>query len=131
MIKVSELRTGNLILGDDGKPEEVYNIKDDDRKVINFTILDGCVDLPTENPQGIPITDEWLERMGFEERYTHNSDGDEINYMKMKAFEDLLYRDGIFSLCCGSLELPHIEYVHQLQNLFYALTGKELEITPV
>jgi len=28
----------------------------------------------------------------------------------------------------GALELEHIKYVHQLQNLYFALTGKELEI---
>ena len=63
----------------------------------------------------ILITPEWLERFGFEKKPIHwegaidlMADGDEWNFES------------------GYIDI-NIKYVHQLQNLYYALTGKELE----
>ena len=56
----------------------------------------------------IPLTDEWLERFGFYGK--HKS----INTRESKVF---------FDYNSKSIE---IKYVHQLQNLYYALTKKEL-----
>lgn len=73
----------------------------------------------------IPLTEEWLESAGFvevpsayPEQHPWSSwekDGVEI---KMPYFE--------FTFCEGQYEVE-TKYVHQLQNLYFALTGQELE----
>jgi hypothetical protein len=71
----------------------------------------------------IELTEEWLLKLGF----------------KSDPYHDLYYAnkpDGFFNIDInktrGRLELhyKHIElkYVHQLQNLFFALTGEELTL---
>lgn len=73
---------------------------------------------------GIPITPEWLEQLGFEkDQYNVYRSPDTIE------FRPLIYDNGIigYELYRGAVDwLRHIEYVHQLQNLYFALTKKEL-----
>jgi len=69
----------------------------------------------------IPLTEEWLERFGFEfdgEWWDYLNFG--INIRQNRCSESL----GEF----GFNYYPIPKYVHQLQNLYYALTGEELEI---
>lgn len=70
----------------------------------------------------IPITHEWLERLGF-------AVGKRSIYKDFGFFEIEYERDQLY---IGINEyqdsLYHIQYVHQLQNLVYALTGQELII---
>lgn len=83
-----------------------------------------------ETYQPIPLSESWLERAGYQ-YYNGKKDGDmtmdfggklDIDWImgtiRVKShFEtDTLYR-----------ELKHIQYVHQLQNLYWCLCGKELE----
>ena len=86
----------------------------------------------------IPITEEWLLRFGFEE-----NDGmynnfvipcDEVGskhsarYVK-SPFEDengWFYNNDQSDASC--YEIRKIEHVHQLQNLYFALTGNELKL---
>jgi hypothetical protein len=77
----------------------------------------------------IPLTEEWLMRMGFEKR--------ENGWNKLDIcdeFCDLYYEylSGVH-LCVGGQHicLPHIKFVHQIQNIYHALTGEELEIKEV
>jgi hypothetical protein len=72
----------------------------------------------------IPLTEEWLLKFGFK----HFADG---QYAKM--FENL---DFNWDKECGlyiflrtqedNVEASHIKHVHQLQNLYFALTNEEL-----
>ncbi|MDV3630452.1 hypothetical protein [Elizabethkingia anophelis] len=69
----------------------------------------------------IPITDEWLIKLGFEKSYSSSNCTKTTNGYKLDfAGGEVLYLD--------SVRLKHIKYVHQLQNLYFALTGKELTI---
>ena len=75
----------------------------------------------------IPLTEEWLVKFGFEE--------DSCNYYKIiENQEAVLYIDKLdmtfaygypYECSGGDLKLKH---VHQLQNLYHALTGEELTI---
>ena len=77
----------------------------------------------------IPLTEEWLLKFGFEE--------DSCNYYKIiENQEAVLYIDKLdmtfaygypYECSGGDLKLKH---VHQLQNLYFALTNKELTIKP-
>ena len=69
----------------------------------------------------IPLTEEILLKCGFEK--------DRFGNYSLGLFE-LLYNDIIgfrFSME-GQWCYEEIKYLHQLQNLFYSLCGKELEI---
>mgnify|MGYP003656513470 FL=1 len=69
----------------------------------------------------IPLTEEWLVKFGFE------YDVLEEFYFEINDIRGQFYEEE------NSFELDHYElancyYVHQLQNLYFALTGQELEI---
>lgn len=73
--------------------------------------------------EGMPITEEWLTKFGFKEWSegnwkieveNANVDFEEINYY-------LPYKS--LNVHIGELEM---KYVHQLQNIYYIFTGKEL-----
>jgi hypothetical protein len=70
----------------------------------------------------IPLTEEWLLKFGFERRPW----GLIIN--------GLLFRDNIKNPCevltleIGNGFRTEVKYVHQLQNLYFSLTGEELII---
>ncbi len=74
----------------------------------------------------IPLTEEWLLRFGFEKK--------ENNWKCLCICNDwtYLYWERLAGLELSvnkhSVMLPHIKYVHQLQNLYFALTNQELEI---
>ena len=88
---------------------------------------DDCHTPCLGNLEPIPLTQEWLLKFGFEE--------DSCNYYKIiENQEAVLYIDKLdatfaygypYECSGGDLKLKH---VHQLQNLYYALTKKELTI---
>jgi hypothetical protein len=73
----------------------------------------------------IPITEEWLLKFGFIEGIYA------IVKYPLKVIY-LLKPDSLteYELCVSieDLYLKKIKYIHQLQNIFFALTQKELEI---
>ena len=100
-MKANELRIGNWVYSPNHK--ENY-------KVIRLE-LDSEI-----NAEPIPLTEEWLIRLGF------------------KIFCKDFYLNGIIihTRKRGYVlrkSVPIIQYVHQLQNLYFALTGEELTIT--
>lgn len=134
-MKASELRIGNLITWVDED--------DSSNAILTLTgiVLNDCIwvewewedgakdntDCGLESIKGIPLTEEWLMKFGFK---TKN--------LKQKRFEkegvDLAGR-----LTQSGFEVYFIyknlfagetiaQYVHQLQNLYFVLTGEELEI---
>jgi hypothetical protein len=87
----------------------------------------------------IPLTEEWLLKFGFKEvkRYTH--DFDEIIYGKSiivgnENHSEMLIISMPFKACFIGDYLSDEEYtlnidinnVHQLQNIYFALTNQEL-----
>jgi hypothetical protein len=107
----NELRIGNLVLDGKNRIVEVDSITE-----LGINIEHDSLTLFFEpfNPFGdednndvikpIPLTEEWLLKFGFECVYTLD-----------RSFQHL---DCEYDL----------EYVHQLQNLYFALTGEELTI---
>lgn len=129
-MKVEELRKGNWL--QDFYKEEPYRVTLD-----SIRGLEACIEHKMFQPtpwSGIPLTEEWLLRMGFvviggnyESRTFGNAeslildkDGDHFNVFYRQANTD----DTLENI------LMHIElkYVHQAQNLIYTLTGEELKI---
>ena len=78
--------------------------------------------------KGILITDAWIMKFGFESR--------DNNWKRLCVCNDwtYLYWERLAGLVLSvnnhSVMLPHIKYVHQLQNFYYSLTNSELKFKP-
>jgi hypothetical protein len=75
----------------------------------------------------IPLTDEWLLKFGFifeseDEGYLDLSNENRI-FINLYNQENRTYLENDLG---DIIDLPKIEYVHTLQNLYFALTGEEL-----
>lgn len=121
MIDYKELRCGNYIGWKEAKfPFKVTEISD---VSVNLMYSDGgghswCYDL--DECAGIDLTPELLERCGLNERFFRAYQIKPLSGKDMNGYWGLFIRN--------KFEATRIKYVHQLQNLYFALTGKELEI---
>jgi len=80
------------------------------------------IELIPDSYRGVPITEEWLLRFGFTIKTKHDSFCD---YILGKFVVGSIER-GDFYLSDGfNIDTP-LDYVHQLQNIYFCLTGKEL-----
>ena len=112
-MKANELRIGNLV----GFPSGVkYKV---DMLYSNYEGLDYW--------QPIPLTEEWLFKFGFE-KLTDKSRGFNSNsYTYTKGISFIVHlNDKLLSV--NFWQGNEKKYVHELQNLFFALTGEELTI---
>ena len=115
-----ELRIGNLIYWNN-IPCPVVHISVNDVCVADLTQtkLSSNLHYLDEGLNLIPLTEEWLVKFGFEK------DAEE-DYCK----GDFCFRwqfDKLTLLCDIGHIQPPLLYVHQLQNLYFALTGEELK----
>ena len=114
-MKANELRIGNWIQTNISKePVKVLGVKKGE-------ILDSGVWDYTTRYEPIPLTEEWLLKFGFEKIrgvywFVRGA------YFEYEGFDTwTLYQD-------EQDYLTDLKHVHQLQNLYFALTGDELTI---
>lgn len=119
-MEAKELRIGNLVYYENDKVTE--EISTTNLIFIEYWNLNKGKNKtePENRYKPIPLTEEWLFKFGFE----LNNKGwskDNIDYF-------IEYNDNIFDVVAYSFYyiIAQIKYVHQLQNLYFALTGKEL-----
>ena len=125
-MNVTELRIGNWVhiveSGRDYRVEQ-HNFCTDDEGYSAFL----------DHIKPIPLTEEWLLEFGFhkEVRIEGQPTLKYIRYIHDESWEELCLYDGesIFDYYFEDRKIP-MPYVHQLQNLYFALTGIELEIKP-
>ena len=121
-MKAQELRIGNWFRGDDTSQGH--------HQITAYEIFDFHTDPLDDYYQPIPLTEEWLLKFG--EIKAPNStiycgDQDTESYVwKVNLKEHYVY-EGIDAMC-NIISWQPIKYVHQLQNLYFALTGEELTI---
>ena len=132
MKNITELRIGNYINihggGDDtfykpNQPRYLAVVTALDRTgFINWNILDKMPVYLHKSSEPILITVDWLLKLGF-------SKDPEINYRWYYKDNSLAYDvDDNRIRISDSWEWNKVLHVHQMQNLIYALTGKELII---
>lgn len=119
---IKELRIGNLIERNgvtakieliNNEIDEVYFIDDD------FYYNDFCCNI---NP--IPLTKELILKFGFEDSIINKNS-------PINCYEFDLKNQCLYILTDGKNRITisrFIKYVHQLQNLYFSLTGEELTI---
>lgn len=79
-------------------------------------------------PESVTLTEEWLLKFGFEKLSNFEEQYMEEDYVwqiDVERSPSLILSNGIFHEDNYGVKL---EYVHQLQNLYFALTGEELTI---
>ena len=123
MIKANELRIGNIVY-------YIYPEEDAGGNIIGhreeFTITSKYIQHAEDHPDmyhSIPLTEEWLERMGFKQGGIR----DYVIDMPNNNCLEWERADNSFSFCGVCLPYNPV-YVHQLQNLYFALTGEELTV---
>jgi hypothetical protein len=132
MINTKELRIGNYvnvnIRGASSPMQETVDSIGDNG--INIQWLHEMTDYEysSENIDPIPLTVEWLEKLGFEKKI--DEDGDEYwvnNHVELYYWEFAIEEDNGFYFM-SKYEIK-IKSVHQLQNVFYFITdGAELQL---
>nr|WP_315026061.1 hypothetical protein [uncultured Chryseobacterium sp.] len=82
----------------------------------------------------ITLTEEWLLKFGFEQMKDSTTyewkDGDYRSIqVDLKSNEAEIYLCGYdYAMSSQCFPIDHIQYIHQIQNLFYSLNGKELNL---
>ena len=128
MIDIKELRIGNLV-SYDGRVFEIDTIAKEFPTLNTIEFGIGVVDWMNINP--IPLTEEWLIKFGFEKDDVFD---EFFTYLPIHdlCMDKLSFRVDEGFICYESIKyrtlLKHIQYVHSLQNLYFALTNQELEI---
>lgn len=137
MIYARELRIGNKVINN--HTNTIYTVKSINVTDIGYSgFLNGHI-WPLESVDGqpldaygigfgvldpIPLTQEILEKWCY---FIYNG-----NILKLNDFEigyendDFVYNQ--FSVRYKKLIILKVKYLHQLQNLIYALTGEELKV---
>ena len=112
----TELRIGNLVY----RKKTVIEV--------DIVILSSICTLENQNIElykPIPITEEWLQKFGFVRL------GNQETW-----FGRALWNKGVFAIMHGygttngqrtRYNTTEFDYIHQLQNLYFALIGEELK----
>lgn len=117
-MKSSELRIGNLVqvyLLDETTNDKYYFCSES--QLIGFIKGDLIF-------KAVPIDESWLEEFMFD------SFGLKNEYWQLDSYTpiELLDQGEEYTVFdSGGLKISVIKYVHQLQNLYFALTGEELK----
>lgn len=129
-LKANELRIGNYLNGKQGhvtvteiRKNNIVKIQDNTSSFYVGTCL-----------KPIPLTEEWL--LKFDMEYADEFSNQRKLYVKKHEYDisQITYseKEGLMRLSNGeqkgTMLIPHIKYVHQLQNLYFALTGEELTL---
>ena len=118
-MKETDLRIGNLVNYETLEGDVLPNIIDwqdlkwlsEDEQSFNLA----------HSP--IPLTEEWLLKFGFKQDETYVSEQNPyLDYIKDEVRISMPY----FSFEYGDGAFMELKHVHQLQNLYFALTGTEL-----
>jgi hypothetical protein len=123
-MKANELRLGNYVSrnGFLQEDKETFNKTD---IAVSHNDITACV-VDSESFQPIPLNEEWLFNLGFIKKNGYG-------FIKKDLFGNLFYSVETkehFMFQYYELRIK-INYVHQLQNLYFALTGEQLTFKSV
>lgn len=109
-ISATELRIGNLFNPDAPTMVEAWMLLPDSKIVF----------------EPIPLTEEWLVKFWF-----RNEIGIFILISELPNSRFFIhYNNGVFAFAFGEKQnqIIEVKYIHSLQNLYKAITGKELQL---
>jgi hypothetical protein len=113
----NDFRIGNFVRFRDSK----VAIPITEARLVNFGV--GMEDI-----EPIPVSEGILSDLGFEKVIDNRDITGYVEYELCIGQDDIVVEceDGVFKFFLGYCYLKHIEYVHQVQNLYYAVCGEEL-----
>jgi len=126
-MKATEIRVGNYVQNQDGRLKGYPVGKPFKLELKDFVWLEFYVP--------VRVTEEHLLKLGFEKKQVRDGFYYEITLKDNVPFR--IWRSFLnekFSFSTGGYDaedndfMIEIKYIHRLQNLFFALTEKELEI---
>lgn len=131
---VNDFRIGNLVLDEDGelcKIEQLSSEKMECFQQVSNVENKSCISTKyPSNIYAIELTEEWLLKAGFEK------DDSGVDMFDQDYCEWYQKEFPVIGIICQSHDKEYIfdentdtlrlKYVHQLQNLYFALKGSEL-----
>lgn len=123
MIDKKELRIGNLLKCGDN----IVKVEDIGDSGINLQWFHGLSGFDYGYTQLSPIelTPEWLDKLGVEQIWNNR-------WQHSEGLDIELFKDGYMILCEERTNWGRrYLHVHEIQNVFYWLTGKELIIKTI
>lgn len=122
MIAAHELRIGNWVLA---RPE-IAGIETESEELVNIQVAFVSKNMAHEEwLYPIPLTPEILEKCGFEKHHSNYY----VDALMLKpngnVWEVWLYPAPSPQ---SAYNATNIRFIHELQNLYFALTGEELEV---
>lgn len=132
-MKASELRLGNWVTSD-GDFFQIDELRPD---FIGAGALGIYPAGMLTDECAIPLTEDWLKKFGFIQKPESNSGSpeyflwiDEDSKCFLEGLISITGAYGVLCVCNGNYFANNLHEAHQLQNLYFALTGNELEIKP-
>lgn len=119
-MKANELRIGDYVTENTYGVKRIGKIIAIKEKQVVLRLENSIIATSIKNIEPIPLTEEWLLKFGFiqdtgePERFFN----DIISLTKYKNSWTIEYNNNDFVF----------EYVHDLQNLYFALKGEELKL---
>ena len=131
MIQANELRIGNFILPNNGTINafRVNAISYNDGRhtaimYLDFPEKNQVLKLDLEDAKGIQLTEKYIVKAGFGEvgiyQNVYHKDNFRVTIGKGLCLFQIYEEDSVMGI--------EIKSVHQFQNLYFAITGKELEV---
>lgn len=118
----NELRIGNWVFGVSDRMEQITELLS---IYAETSFRGGLLHYSNyEDITGIPLTPELLEMFGF----TRKDLADLGEFISLRISEDMGLNLNNGTIWIGEYDTGII-HLHQLQNLYFALTGQELTIT--
>lgn len=129
-MKTSELRIGNLLEFSNGiQPSKIVMVGRRFFSSASIEKEDNDFEI-TPHYRPILLTDEWLLKAGFEKDDTgvdiYDQDYHEWYQKELPIIGIICQSSDKSYLFDENTDTLRIKYVHQLQNLIFALTGEEL-----
>ena len=115
-MKPQELRIGNIVnklFVDSGSYEWSFFRSDEFKELIEYP----------NNFKPTPLTSEWLERFGFEKSKYDCYKLGRLTVGYPNCWQEIEVNGQYLDV-----DFPDCKYVHELQNLYFALTGTELTL---
>lgn len=136
MIEAKELKWKNLIyIPSTDQVAEVDVINPlADAVCVNKNLL---FPLSFKDIEPIPLTEEWLLKFGFENKSNFKYSDGSVDWINVFLLNDYLIKSaegslyGVCKMRLNSIESvikSNLQYVHELQNLYHSMTGKELQL---
>jgi len=135
-MKATELRIGNYVWDDYSGKMIVSAILESSAVYLRKTIKLPSGEYLIQNIEPIPLTEEWLLKFGLKIIDNDYEGGYDFTEYKGRLWENIILQteDKFYYFIhidqdnFYSHTMIEIKYVHQLQNLYFALTNEELTI---